>query len=89
MGCGSASAKEPAAGAQPAPAGQPPSRGGPTTQQAAAPAAATAPAGAGLAEETEDGKKKVYNKETGQFEEAKDNLEKKERPDVKKTLIYG
>jgi hypothetical protein len=75
MGCGSAAAKEPAKQAPAAPAGQPPNRG--------APPAATATA---EHQEEGDGKKMVYNKETGHFEEAKDNLEKKDRPDVYKAL---
>ena len=73
MGCGSASAKEPASGAQP---GQPPNRGPPS---------------APLAKSEEgmgDGKKMIYNKETGHFEEAKDNLEKKDRPNVKSTYKW-
>jgi len=77
MGCGSASAKEPASGAPPA--SQPPTRGAPASH-------AAAPGGAEMEEES---KKKFYNKETGQFEEAKDNLEKKDRPDVRGTIIYG
>lgn len=71
MGCGSAAAKEPAKQA-PA-AGQPPNRGQPTTAAAPAPV------------EVDDGKRMIYNKETGMHEEAKDNLEKKDRPDVRNT----
>ena len=72
MGCGSAAAKEPAKQAPGAPAGQPPNRGGPLP-----PAAAT---------EEGEAKKIIYNKETGLHEEAKDNLEKKDRPDVKELI---
>lgn len=82
MGCGSANAREPENSKTQAAASRPAGTAPGPAAAAAAPAPAPKP---GEHHEGEEEVRRVYNKETGQYEEAK---ERKERKEVIKYLIF-